>query len=168
MHEVRTLTLIAALASFPVEADLYRWVDRETGSVKFSNTPPPWFGDAAKERGAPAVEVIPYRGHGGGPGGVPSKPAAAPRPSAPASVVADLEARWARLTQFFATLSPTTDLIRAGAALQQQLDAYQALSAELDRVDPAGTPRRRVQELGVLDRLRKGMEAQLAEQPGQQ
>lgn len=40
-------------------ADLYRWVDPETGSVKFSSYPPPWFGDAARERRAPKVEHIP-------------------------------------------------------------------------------------------------------------
>jgi hypothetical protein len=164
----KNLTLIAALASSPVQADLYRWIDRETGSVKLSNTPPPWFGDAEKERGAPAVEVIRYRGSSGSPGAAAPKPAAAPQSAAPASVVADLEARWARLTQFFATLSPSTDFSRAGAAIQQQLDAYQALSAELARVDPAGTPRRRVQELGVLEKLRQGMAAQLAEKPEQQ
>ena len=39
-------------------ADLYRWVDPETGSVKFSNSPPPWFNDAAKQGRAPKVEVI--------------------------------------------------------------------------------------------------------------
>ena len=39
-------------------ADLYRWVDPETGSVKFSSYPPPWHGDAAKQRRAPKVEVI--------------------------------------------------------------------------------------------------------------
>ena len=42
-------------------ADLYRWVDPETGSVKFSSYPPPWHGDAAKERRAPKVEHIPAR-----------------------------------------------------------------------------------------------------------
>jgi hypothetical protein len=42
----------------PAAADLYRWVDPETGSVKFSSYPPPWFGDAAKQRRAPKVEVI--------------------------------------------------------------------------------------------------------------
>lgn len=43
-------------------ADLYRWVDPETGSVKFSNYPPPWYGDPARERRSPKVEVIPDRG----------------------------------------------------------------------------------------------------------
>jgi hypothetical protein len=43
----------------PAAADLYRWVDPETGSVKFSSYPPPWYGDEAKQRRAPKVERIP-------------------------------------------------------------------------------------------------------------
>jgi hypothetical protein len=43
----------------PAAADLYRWVDPETGSVKFSSYPPPWYGDAAKQRRAPKVDLIP-------------------------------------------------------------------------------------------------------------
>jgi len=74
-------SLLAALfLTFPASADLYRWIDRESGSVKFSNTPPPWFGDPERE----------------------------------------------------------------------QIEAYQALSTELDRLDPAGTPRRRAQEASAF------------------
>ena len=40
-------------------ADLYRWVDPESGSVKFSSYPPPWYGDKAKQRRAPRVVLIP-------------------------------------------------------------------------------------------------------------
>ena len=40
-------------------ADLYRWVDRDSGSIKYSSYPPPWYGDEAKQRRAPKVEVIP-------------------------------------------------------------------------------------------------------------
>ena len=43
----------------PAAADLYRWIDPETGSVKFSSYPPPWYGDPVAERRAPKVEVIP-------------------------------------------------------------------------------------------------------------
>ena len=53
------LFLLLAAIAIPAGADLYRWVDPDTGSVKFSSYPPPWFGDAAKERRAPRVEVIP-------------------------------------------------------------------------------------------------------------
>lgn len=43
----------------PAAADLYRWVDPETGSVKFSSYPPPWYGGAQAPQRAPKVEVIP-------------------------------------------------------------------------------------------------------------
>jgi hypothetical protein len=61
----------AAQFSGPAAADLYRWVDPDTGSIKFSNYPPPWFGDPAKERRAPKVEVIPERS---------SAPSSGPKP----------------------------------------------------------------------------------------
>ena len=51
-------------------ADLYRWVDPETGSVKISNTPPPWY----ERSGGPAVERVPY-----------APPAAKPGAETPAS-----------------------------------------------------------------------------------
>jgi hypothetical protein len=77
-------------------ADLYRWVDPETGSVKFSSYPPPWYGDPAQERRAPKVVVIPSWNPSvkpepspqeaqqgdkrpAGPGGKPAAPASAPR-----------------------------------------------------------------------------------------
>jgi len=40
-------------------ADLYRWIDPETGSVKLSSYPPPWLGDPEQEKRAPKVELIP-------------------------------------------------------------------------------------------------------------
>ena len=74
LASVMLLSLSAKLES----ADLYRWVDPETGSVKFSSYPPPWHGDAAKERRAPKVEVIPA---------ATSAPAPAPKPAANAEAV---------------------------------------------------------------------------------
>jgi len=62
-----------ALHSGTAAADLYRWVDPESGSVKFSSYPPPWYGDEARERRAPKVEVIPTRG-GAAAGGATAKP----------------------------------------------------------------------------------------------
>jgi hypothetical protein len=59
---MRLAVLIAILlCSGHAAADLYRWVDPETGSVKYSSYPPPWYGDEAQERRAPKVEVIPSR-----------------------------------------------------------------------------------------------------------
>jgi hypothetical protein len=155
---MRLVLMIAGLAALPVHADLYRWVDPQTGSVKFSSYPPPWFGDQALERSAPATEVIVYHAPGA------STPAAPVKPSAAASVRAALEARLAGLTQFFSALPSNQDFSRAGSGIQQQLEAYQALSAELDRIDPAGAARRRAQEVGVIETLRRGLEAQFANQ----
>jgi hypothetical protein len=153
----RSMLLVALLSAAPAYADLYRWVDPQTGSVKFSSYPPPWFGQPALELNAPATEVVVYR-----PPGAP-KPAAEPaKPSVAASVLAALETRLAGLTQFFSALPSNTDFSRAGAGIQQQLEAYQAVAAELDRLDPAGAARRRQQEVGFMETLRRGLEAQFA------
>jgi len=146
--------MIACLAAVPAHADLYRWVDPQTGSVKFSSYPPRWFGDQALEQNAPATEVIAYQTPGA------TKPAAPVKPSAAASVLAALESRLAGLAQFFSALPSNQDFSRAGSGIQQQLEAYQALRAELDRLDPAGAARRRAQEVGVIETLRRGLEAQ--------
>lgn len=150
-------TLAAAMAPQAAHADLYRWVDPQSGSVKFSSYPPPWFGDQARELHAPATEVIVYQGPG-----APRTAAAPAKPSAAASMLSALESRLAGLRQFFSTLPSNADFSRAGSGIQQQIEAYQALSAELDRLDPAGAARRRAQEVGVMETLRRGLEAPFA------
>jgi hypothetical protein len=52
------VAVLVSLWIAPALADLYRWVDPETGTVKFSSYPPPWFNDAASQGRAPKVEVI--------------------------------------------------------------------------------------------------------------
>lgn len=92
---MRTFFLLAILGwAGAAAADLYRWVDPDTGSVKFSSYPPPWYGDPAKEKRAPKVQVIP--GSVSAPAakppadaipaaiGAPRKPAAEARPERPA------------------------------------------------------------------------------------
>ena len=130
---MRFLLFVLALGAGEVRADLYRWVDPETGAVKFSSLPPPWYGDAERERRAPAVEVIPSRA-----------PGTAPSPRT-------LEERRASLLKGLAELPPSFDVNH----VRQQVAAYQAISAELDRADPAGAARRRAEEAGVLDALRR-------------
>jgi uncharacterized protein DUF4124 len=145
----RLAALAVLLAGLPAaHADLYRWLDPASGSVKLSNYPPP--------AGRPA-EVVPYQGQAAAvaPASVLAGSAAA-RPAASA-----LEQRWRTLLQGIAALPPDTDLRTAGAGLRRQLEAYQALAAELDRVDPAGASRRHEEQAGLFERLRKGLQTQL-------
>jgi hypothetical protein len=155
------LVLIAGLAALAAHADIYRWVDRQTGSVKFSNMPPPWYGDAEKEKNAPAVEVLRYRT----PGTPPKPTAESEGAAAMARALAALEARWLELNRFFASLPTTTDFSRAGEGLRQHIDTYQAVSAELDRLDPAGAARRRAQDATIPQTIRSGLEAQFSSKP---
>jgi hypothetical protein len=118
---MRIAALMAALFwAATAAADLYRWVDPETGSVKFSSYPPPWYGDERREKSSPKVEHIPARAPGAksqpeeaeepgskppakaaaGPlskpaAGLPAKPAAAPpgAPSEPPRSPAELRLR---------------------------------------------------------------------------
>ena len=144
-----TLSLLAAmlLAAPAAQADLYRWVDPASGSVKLSSYPPP---------SGRAAEVIPYRG-----AGAPPAPPSVLAGSAPGPAASPLEQRWRELLQGIAALPADTDFRTAGAGLRRQLEAYQAVAAELDRADPAGAPRRREEQAGVFERLRKGLQAQL-------
>ena len=109
-----------------------------------SRTPAAWFGDPVKERQNPPVEVIRYRGPVEKP-----KPAPHPKAASEARTVAALEAGWLELARFFASL-PRAPTSSAQRHIKQQLEAYQAL-AELDRLDPGGTARRRSQEAAVIE-----------------
>jgi len=125
--------LLLAVAA-PAHADLYRWVDRATGSVNFSTLPP---ADPQVQ-----AEVVPYR--------APPKPAAAASAS---SSVAGLEQRWRALVLQLAAKAPQ-DMSRDRGALRAELEAYEQLRAELDRRDPAGAPRRAAETSVLVERLR--------------
>ena len=120
------LALAFLLLCSAAHADLYRWVDPASGSVKLSSTPPPWF-----ERSAgPKVEVIPY-----------SAPGAKPPPAGPA---ASPQARWREMLLIVAS-QPTKE------GLQQLI----TLTNELDRVDPLGAMRRRNELAALAQKLQK-------------
>ena len=125
------LALAFLLACSVAHADLFRWVDPETGSVKISNAPPPSYDSGS----GPKVERLPFRAPG-------AKPAAAAEPL-PASV-GDLRARWRELLLAVAS-QPTPDNARA----------FAQVSAELDRVDPAGAGRRKDEAAAVLRSSRR-------------
>jgi len=127
-------------------ADLYRWVDPETGSVKFSSYPPPWYGDEAKQRRAPKVELIPARRDGGG------GPDAAGAAQESAKRLESLEAQRKVLLQQLS--KPGAE--RGNQALQKQLEAYSALSGQMDTLDPVGAAARRGEMQVLIDRIMKG------------
>jgi Domain of unknown function (DUF4124) len=140
--------LVLGLFVRPALADLYRWADPETGSVKFSSYPPPWYGDAGKERGAPKVERI------------PAQPQGAPAPSEPVGEKVGTEAA-PRLEALEAQRKQLLRQIGEGAGqspelFKRRVQAYQALSDEMDKADPAGARARAAQARALLEHLAKG------------
>jgi hypothetical protein len=138
-------------------ADLYRWVDPESGSVKFSSLPPPWYGDPALERRAPKVEVIRSRAaEAPTPAPLPEiGPPGAGAPAAPA--LAALEARRRQIAAELRAFEAQAPQPRSAAELAKRLEAYARLVAELDRIDPHGAQARGAQTEALLrDLVRLG------------
>lgn len=170
------IALLLAIFAGTAVADLYRWVDPETGSVKFSSYPPPWYGDAEKEKGAPRVEHIPERKSASTPGtpvnvpgptGLPG--AAATSPGAPqAASLEALEEQRKRLMLEIASPTGQKDLQSGGAALKKRLESFAAVSTQLDRLDPAGAEKRRAEAQPVLEKLVQGLSAPPKSTPGSQ
>jgi uncharacterized protein DUF4124 len=154
MPALRALALFFALTA-PAHADLYRWVDPESGTVKFSNLPP--------SDPQVSAEVVPYLG--------PASVARAATPGTPAGPMAGVaqaaSALEAQLRELFTKLSGAKpeDFNRAGAGIRQQIEAYEAVRAELDRLDPAGAARRQNDSMSLLDRLKQGFAAGLSPTP---
>jgi len=127
-------------------ADLYRWVDPESGSVKFSSYPPPWFGDAAKQRRAPKVEVIPARHDAG----MSSEAASAALESTRSLAALEVQRK-----QLMEQLSKPGGE-RGSQAVQKQLEAYSALSEQMEKLDPAGATLRRAEVQVLIEKILKG------------
>ena len=149
----RFLILSALLWSASAAADLYRWVDPETGSVKYSSYPPPWYGDEAQRR-APKVEHIPAsRGAVPPPmmdsGGAQDGGAVPPGRN---NLTALEQERKAMLQQIAAGIGRGT----SGQAMQKQLEAFAALSDRLDKLNPEGAAARRTEAEDLLQKLIKG------------
>lgn len=133
-------------------ADLYRWVDPETGSVKFSTYPPPWYSDEAKQGRGPKVERIPT---GRDPAARPDV-AAGSAPD-PARGYEALEAQRKALLQQMPGAAARGGPERGVPALQKQLEALSALSQQIDKLNPEGAAARRAEAEAVLQKLIKGL-----------
>lgn len=158
-------------------ADLYRWVDPETGSVKFSSYPPPWYGDAQQERRAPKVQVIPA----GQPAGAaepaaPENPAAEkpaaeaggkPVPPAASALEDRRKALLKQLSEGIAVLLSAApgEGARPFADLSQKASEYRTVESSLQATDPAGQAARRAEWndlAGGLEGRRRALLQQIA------
>jgi hypothetical protein len=70
-----------------------------------------------------------------------------------------MELEWRATLDELAGLPERPDYARLGEGIQKKIQAYEAVRAEIDRVDPAGAVQRRAAERGVLERLKRGLEA---------
>jgi hypothetical protein len=134
----------------PAAADLYRWVDPETGSVKFSSYPPPWYDDPAQARRAPKVEHIPAGRDAA------AKPDAAGRQQEDARRMEVLEAQRKAMLLQISRLAPQSGTERGAQALQKQLEGYAAVSNQMDKLDPEGAAARRGDMQMLVDKLMRG------------
>ena len=148
---MRALALLLFIAA-PAHADIYRWIDPESGSVKLSTLPP----------SDPTInaELVPFRN----PAALAAQTTAAVKPKPAAGALAALEARWSELLTQLTGATPQ-DFSRSSDGWRQQVEAYDAVRTELDRLDPAGAARRRAESGSLLDRLRQGFAAQFSTTP---
>lgn len=141
------MRLAWALMLLPLaaHADLYRWIDPATGSIKYSSQPP---SDPGIE-----ADVVRYNAPPP-PKPAPAKPAP-PTPAAAAPVasqaIAELEAHWRSLAAQLIAIPPQE--LKAGSErVRQQIQALEAARAELDRLDPGGTARRSAEMVAMMQR----------------
>ena len=171
---VATAVLLCAWADHAA-ADLYRWVDPETGSVKFSSYPPPWFNDGAAQRRAPKVEVIPP----GRPAAsseapppdakAPSKPLPDPGAKLQAPASSLMEDRRKALLKQIASHSAnlaapkTEEGARIFSDLAERVREYNSAEQFLLKVDPRGEGARRAEWNEVVARF-EGFRRKMLEQ----
>jgi hypothetical protein len=137
------ISIALALFAGNVLADLYRWVDPESGSVKFSSYPPPWYNESSPDRRAPKVERIAEK--------------ARPTPFAPSSAgeseLAALEGQRRAVMQMIEATLDEPGNATTESEVRRQLGIYRDVSAQLDRVDPTGSAARNNQMLRLAERL---------------
>jgi len=152
--------LLAAFlgVAFDAGAELYRWRDPQTGSIKYSSYPPPWYGDESRAANAPKVEVL----------GSPSDgDAKAKAPDAMAEKVAEvihfMEQRREQLLSRMTVARASAGFTPSNPAFRADLEAYRNVTRELDKFDPKGASARRKSDARVFENL--GIEPQSGAEP---
>lgn len=122
---------VALLAAGVAEAQLYRWRDPETGAVKLSSVPPPWYGRGVSN--GPHVDLI-VNGRAVDPLAVPS----AQTPGAAGG--GPLPAPRMPLPSTDATREQLIDIVITGMRVGEQFDAWApAVSAMIDQGGATGS-----------------------------
>jgi hypothetical protein len=146
--------LLAALAGTALDAsaELYRWRDPQTGSIKYSSYPPPWYGDETRAN-APKVEVL------GGPseGDAKSKPTDEMAEKV-ADVIRFMEQRREQLLSRMTVARASAGFNPSDPSFRADVEAYRNVTRELDKFDPKGASARRRADARVLENL--GIEPQ--------
>jgi len=146
---VGVLAAVLAGLSPGASAELYRWRDPQTGSVKYSSYPPPWFGDEAREANAPKVEVLSGPQTGAKDGSKPTDEMA----EKVAEVIHFMEQRRAQLLARMTLARASAGFDPSNPTFQADLQAYRAVTRELDKFDPQGAAGRRKADTGVFENL---------------
>ena len=143
------LVTVVLLRAGPAAADLYRWVDPETGSVKFSSYPPPWYDDPEKSRRAPKVEHIPA-------GLDPTAKPAGARTGESGRRLEILEAQRKAILLQLPKLAAESGSEPGAQALKRQMEVYATLTDQMDKLDPEGAAARRAEMQAQLDKALRG------------
>ena len=135
---MRVLFLLAFVL-LPAHADLYRWIDPDTGSVRLSSLPP---SDSSVD-----AEVVPFKA-------AATLPPAVARPGAVATARETLQARWSDLLRQLTGMSQQ-DFNRAGAGVRQQIT--QGLTNQRKAILNAALLETAINEARIVNHLASNM-----------
>ena len=138
---------LAALAA-DVSAELYRWRDPQSGSIKYSSYPPPWYGNEALEGRAPKVEVVGPRQ-----ASIVPKTPADQMADKVAEVIRFMEKRREQLLERMTLARASPGFSASDPKFREDLQAYRAVTRELDKFDPKGAAARRRADERVFENL---------------
>ncbi len=141
------LTVLFAVIASDAFAELYRWRDPQTGNIRYSSYPPPWYGDESREASAPKVEVIGAQREGA------SRTPADEMAEKVAEVIRFMEQRREQLLSRMTVARASAGFDPEDAAFKADLQAYRAVTRELDKFDPKGASLRRRADARAFENL---------------
>jgi len=163
-------SLLALALPATVQAELYRWIDPESGSVKYSSYPPRWLSDPAQAKRNPKVEVIkeiapPVQSRDAiAPvdGSTASRQMGLPEPAsvvspvdgANASAISQLEAKRRALINGLLVAVRAPDFTPNRIEFRRQVEDLRQVSERLDELDPGRVEVRRREEARLVEQIK--------------